>query len=347
MNLEQVAHFTEHPQELKFQDAAALKTLADKYPFSSVYSLLYLTALSNGKSPDLDLALKQHAYRLTDRTKLYHLLTGGQQAVSGQTVSGTPADDLTTETSSPEGGSGRVAFPEEIKEEIPADLPLTFEQTEETVIVFEAPVHEEPAVEIVQEQITEEDSPTEGITTHMPVAEAATDFDELTEAFTREQHFEVAEPEIVPEAEPLISEQSETVEEEIPEVKNSVEETVKAPVSEGKKSFTSWLHSGQETPVKPEVQPKKPEVNDLIDKFIEQEPSITRAKADFYSPSRKAKESLNEDAVPVSETLAKIYAAQGNYPKAIHVYHQLMLSFPEKKSLFAVQIEELKKKITP
>ena len=50
--------------------------------------------------------------------------------------------------------------------------------------------------------------------------------------------------------------------------------------------------------------------------------------------------------MPVSETLAKIFAVQGNYPKAIFAYEQLILLIPEKKAFFASQIQELKKKIT-
>jgi hypothetical protein len=47
----------------------------------------------------------------------------------------------------------------------------------------------------------------------------------------------------------------------------------------------------------------------------------------------------------VSETLAQIFALQGNINKAIQVYEQLSLSFPEKKSFFASQIRNLKRKL--
>jgi hypothetical protein len=49
--------------------------------------------------------------------------------------------------------------------------------------------------------------------------------------------------------------------------------------------------------------------------------------------------------MPVSETLAKIFALQGNFPKAIFAYQQLILINPEKKIFFASQIVELQKKL--
>ena len=84
--------------------------------------------------------------------------------------------------------------------------------------------------------------------------------------------------------------------------------------------------------------------NELIDKFIADEPTITPGKAVRENPSdlSKASSELKEDLV--SENLAIIYAKQGNAGKAIEIYKKLIWKFPQKKASFAARIEELKKK---
>jgi len=44
----------------------------------------------------------------------------------------------------------------------------------------------------------------------------------------------------------------------------------------------------------------------------------------------------------VTETLAKIYALQGNVNKAIRAYEILSLRFPQKSAYFATLIKKLK-----
>ncbi|MCE3281103.1 MAG: hypothetical protein K0S44_3294 [Bacteroidetes bacterium] len=84
---------------------------------------------------------------------------------------------------------------------------------------------------------------------------------------------------------------------------------------------------------------------DLIDKFIREEPRITRPKAEFFNPVNKAKQSVADDITFVSETLAKIYVLQGNYTKALDAYENLRLKYPEKRLYFAAQIKNLRKLI--
>jgi len=83
--------------------------------------------------------------------------------------------------------------------------------------------------------------------------------------------------------------------------------------------------------------------DDLISKFIEQQPSISRAdKNDFFSPDNEAIEStIDEDDFFITETLARIHSDQGNNKKAIEIYKKLILKIPEKSIYFAARIEDL------
>ena len=45
----------------------------------------------------------------------------------------------------------------------------------------------------------------------------------------------------------------------------------------------------------------------------------------------------------MTETLARVYAQQKNYQKAIQAYKILILKYPEKSGFFADQIQELKR----
>lgn len=114
---------------------------------------------------------------------------------------------------------------------------------------------------------------------------------------------------------------------------------VKLPETSGKNLST------EEKLPKTEKKPSNIEQNkNIIDKIIDSDPGrIKLGSNKFFTPATDAKQSLLENEHLVTETLAKIYALQGNISKAIRAYEILSLKFPQKSVYFASLIEKLKK----
>lgn len=83
---------------------------------------------------------------------------------------------------------------------------------------------------------------------------------------------------------------------------------------------------------------------EIIDKFIAENPQISRPKQEFYNPMTVAQASVVDKENIISETLATIYLNQGYVEKAISVYQKLSLKNPEKSVYFAELIEKAKNK---
>jgi tetratricopeptide (TPR) repeat protein len=83
---------------------------------------------------------------------------------------------------------------------------------------------------------------------------------------------------------------------------------------------------------------------DLIDRFIQQEPKISQGKASDYAGVSFGKESLEDSLGLVTETMAKLYAAQGKLDKARKAYKRLIELHPEKSVYFAAQLKNLNTK---
>lgn len=88
---------------------------------------------------------------------------------------------------------------------------------------------------------------------------------------------------------------------------------------------------------------KQKEQIEIIDQFISKQPSISRPQPTPGEVRDLSEKSADLIDSMVSETLVEILLRQGKKDKAIEVLRKLIWKFPQKKAIFAAQIDELKK----
>lgn len=88
---------------------------------------------------------------------------------------------------------------------------------------------------------------------------------------------------------------------------------------------------------------KQKEQIQIIDQFISKQPSISKNPSPAADGQDLAEKSGDLIDSMVSETLVEILLRQGKKDKAIEVLRKLIWKFPQKKAIFAAQIDDLKK----
>ncbi|MDN3709646.1 asparagine--tRNA ligase [Myroides ceti] len=156
--------------------------------------------------------------------------------------------------------------------------------------------------------------------------------------------------------EDILSEDEETVVTSVETLEEKLE--IGTPIeftSAEKHSFSEWLQLTKAEPIKRKeeeteaIEPQKEEKlqeekrkkEELINRFIETNPKIIPNK-NMSSVPVFIEKNEDDQSFLMTETLAKIYLEQKKYQKAIQAYEILILKYPEKSSLFADRISNIK-----
>lgn len=309
INLNDISNRIKEPKLIQSTEFNDLEEYSKKYPYAQIFSILYLKGLSDTSDLHFDEALKQHSYRITDRARLFELISTKEEQTAIDEV--LIVEDTSETITSVE------------KEIVDIDTEIPIDVNEDHISIN--------AKDEIEVTIPTDTKPLDKV-----------DESILQHAFSANYQL----PELNDEEKIALEKKNISTEiekESLPKI-----EVVEIAI-DTKQSFNSWLTSDSNYTEQENKDNLRIKAIAGDSKGAESKNKlfgeVKKEKTEFFSPTQKAKESLQEDALPVSETLAKIYALQGNFPKAISAYHQLSLNYPEKKIFFAIQIKELEKKL--
>jgi hypothetical protein len=299
-------------QGFKESEMLEFKEIIGMYPYASVFAIAYLRGLKKMEHIQFEEELHHHAFKIANRHLLYQLVMQTEDTIEVEA-------EIETEIETEAVAVTEAVAETVVETETEAERVVEAVEVAETVAETETEAETEAEAEVkveAEELIDSGPQTTERVDTEL---ETLINASAATTTFIHE-----------------FNQQSAEVDPELPKnelLKESRSLPSQAEIENTPKSFNQWLALGEKTN-NPELETEK---TTMI--------PMEKPKREFYSPSKKAKESIDSNKMPVSEPLAQIFVLQGHYPKAIYVYEQLIIIYPKKKSIFASQIKQLSNKL--
>lgn len=335
MNTQRIRELIAHPTQVDAQDRPGLKSLVDRYPHSP--GLAMLLARSSQLSGDLDEQrdLLRAAAMLESREALFDLLVRPEILKEARAIH----EELGGGQGEP-GGLGGLGEPGGPGNEGPGELGN------------EEPGKEEPG----KEELGKEELGNEELGKEEPGneerGEPGVEREVLLSAIESTIELDVAEWEREQRSAKAAVRES-TASEEPPGLEDKKLPVVKK-VEPSEGGYAAWLKgraevvsfgtlAGQGRGEEPAQHVPKRDVNVLIDKFLEVQPKIGPIRDVDRSVEDLAKQSVLEDQTLMTETMARVFAKQGQIGRAKRIYQQLSLKYPAKSTYFAAQLKKLGK----
>lgn len=333
-----------------------LEGFIDQYPYSSTMHLLLARAAKLNESPKFEDVVRQAAIRTQNRKQLHEFVyseTNNVFAEQNKAPNREPdhISEVTHESAQTEIDHNSVL--ETVENELLSSENDTTSIDQEVETQNEGFDIDTARIEALEKQFISEMLAAGG------AIELLNSEDEIEEEIYLAQKIRQQNTSNKIE---LNSEQSEL--QETQDFEDSTEFERKSIVAPEKLSLSGWLqfldenepneisnqveielNKVQTEGTKPPAMKDAKEVSDIISNFIQNEAQIVPKRAEFYSPAKAAKNSLMDKESYVTETLANVYAAQGNISKAISTYEKLSLLHPEKSAYFAAFIKKLKRQL--
>ena len=340
MNLDNFHEFLKEPSNLHRVNYQELKSLVAAYPYSTNLRILLLLKSKLDKHPDLSRNLILAATYTSDRTLLHKIMHDPMLAVL--------ADQH---------------FEEEVLELMDlekVEAIMSKEQPQEEIqAVFEKPLPETEsnpswASDIFEDSVIASGAGATVVTIDSLLNNTENEIEDLTE---QQEEIAIYQKRIRDfSVDNFVGITTAIEKMDIPkkdaiEIVNAIEkpkysfERKVTPLP--KDSFASWL-TQFEKDLNRDLD--SPDINQTIEKVeatkiikIVSEPEATPVlKKENLSAKKVAEKSLHLNTAIVSETLAELLVKQERYEKAISMYEKLGLKYPEKRHIFAAEIEKIK-----
>ncbi len=339
MNTNQILELIAHPERFTKETSAQLKTLVDKYPYFQTAHLLYIKNLQKTDAVEFSKKLQKAAAHIADRTILHTYLNGETWM------------NITTEKPKEENKPPVVKVvakkeePKKIvaKKPIEEKKPSIAEKVNERIAKIEKTKKEtkQPEAEIVFAEIADENQNNDIELIETDDESAVFELiDDIEVVAVSDDQKEVAKETLaervlreVAKKKKELNEKSLYKNTQLFDKKDIIEIDDSFELDETKEDYN-------DLPIDKKQQITKRE---LINRFIENADKhgpIRLIETDDFIDTNIANEEETDDFP--TETMAKIYAKQQYYNKAIETYKKLSLKYPEKKTYFASQIKKIK-----